>query len=693
MNFSAIFIKRPIMTTIVMVAILLVGIYSYFNLPVSAMPDVAFPYINVTVEYPGASPETMANNFATPLEREFLTISGLQLATSNNTLGSTNISLQFDLSKNIDSAALDVQAAITRALPNLPPNLPSAPSFEKVNPSQVPVIYYCLTSESMSYGEMYDYAKTSIAQRLALINGVAKIIIYGSPSAVRVQVDPGKMASMGIALDDVSNAITQANPYLPVGGFDGPDDSSTIITEGQLKKAIYYEPLIVKYQDQAPVRIKDIGQAIDSQKDYKTIQTFYRKGQESPSVIVALNPQPGANIVHIANEANKALPTILKELPPSLKLENLYDESQLIRDSAWDVQLTLIIAFILVVFIIFLYLGQLTETIIPIIVLPLSIVGTFAIMHAFNFNLDILSLMALILAIGFIIDDAIVVMENIVRHVEIGESPWEAALEGSKRIGFTILSMTLSLIAVFIPLLFMQGLLGKVLAEFAVTLTAITLLSGFISLTVTPMLCSIFIYPRKEKEIIHIGHRVNNAMLEWYKPALQWVLDRRWIALVVFIVCTFFSLYFLIVLPKDFIPNEDINVIELYTQAAQGTSSDRMKEYQRAVFDILKKDPNIESFISVVPLNGYRNGFLAAALKPRNMRDSTTKVVRNLYQQTSQIIGVNTFYRIIPMIDLAAGFQVKGAISISSKAYTPSVCTLQPKNLKAAWPPFPGSKE
>lgn len=675
MNLSGIFIKRPIMTSLVMFAILLVGMYSYFKLPVSSMPDVAFPYINVGVRYPGASPDTMANNVATPLEREFLTISGLLLVNSSNTLGSTNIILQFDLNKNIDSAALDVQAAITRALPNLPPNLPSAPTFKKVNPSQDPVIYYSLTSDTMTYGEMYDYANTYIGQRFALIDGVAEIQIYGYPKAVRVQVDPGKMSSLGITLDEVSKAIIQANPYLPVGGLDSPNITATIVAYGQLKKAAYYDPLIIKFKNQTPIRIQDIGKAIDSEQNYKDKRTYFSEGLQLPAITVAIKPQPGANVVQIVKETEKLVPSIIAELPPSLTLRKFFDRSVAIQDSIYDVQKTLLIAFVLVVLIIFLYLGNLTETIIPAIVLPMSVIGTFAIMRALNYSLDNLSLMALILAIGFIIDDAIVVIENIVRHVESGESPWKSAIEGSKQIGFTILSMTLSLIAVFIPLLFMTGLLGKVLAEFAVTLTAITLLSGFISLTLTPMLCSMFIRPRNNsssQEIIHIGHKFNDYMLELYKPRLKWVLENRWISVVVFAICTILSAYFLVVLPKDFIPDDDIGLIIAYTQSGQGTSSDRMKEYQNQVTEIIEKDPNVARFLSIVPFGSFRNGVEVIVLKPRDVRKPILEVMRNLYTQTSQLIGFNTFYKNVPLIDLAVGFQVKGAYQYKLQSLNPT---------------------
>lgn len=681
MNLSSLFIRRPVMTSLVMTAIVLMGLASYLNLPVSNMPDVAYPYINVTVKYPGANPETMANNVATPLEQEFLTISGLSHVSSNNTLGNSSIVLQFKFSKDINAAAIDVEAAISRALPHLPPDLPTAPTYKKVNPSQVSIIYFALTSDTMPLNMMYDYANNFIGQRLALIDGVAEVATYGSPSAVRVQVDPAKMATLGITFEDVSKAIIEGNPYLPTGGLDGPFEAPTIIAEGQLKRAKEYDPLVVRYQNQSPLRIQDIGKAIDSLQNYKFERTFYESGLEWETVILAINPQPGANVVKIADEVYKLLPSIHRELPASLTLRKLYDRSESVRDSIWEVQLTLVAAFILVVFIIYFYLGKPIETIIPAIVLPISVIGTFAVMRMLNYSLDNLSLMALILAIGFIIDDAIVVIENIVRYVESGMNPWKAAMEGSKQISFTILSMTLSLIAVFIPLLFMSGLLGKILAEFAVTLTMITLLSGFISLTLTPMLCSIFIRQREEKGEkrlkSHIGDRINTWMIDHYRPLLRWILNNRISALIVFGLSIFFSVYLLIVLPKDFMPNDDVGFFIIYTQASQGTSSERMGEYQKNVVEILKNDPNIGRFVSLAPFQTFRNGLIFTVLKPRSEREPIMEVIGNLWGQTSQLIGINAFFKNIPMIDLSVGFQVKGA-------YQYILQSLDPKDLYPA---------
>ncbi len=683
MNLSSPFIRKPVMTSLVMAAFLIAGIACYMQLPVSNMPDVAYPFINVDVPYPGANADEMANNIATPLEREFLTISGLLQVLSNNTPGDTNIILQFDLSKDINVAALDVQTAITRALPFLPADLPSAPSFRKVNPAQEPILLYTLTSDTMPSGEMYDYANTIIAQRFALINGVADVQLYGSPSAVRVQVDPRLMAIQNVSLDDISRTVIQANPYLPSGRLEGPNKALTVNTSGQLRKAKFYEDLVIKYQRGAFLRIRDVGKAIDSQEDYKTVWTYFTKDSKLPSVSIVIRPQPSANVVQISKDANKYLPSIIAELPPTLTLNAFHDRSISISDSIRDVQLNLVIAFFLVVLIIFFYLGKPVETLIPALVLPLSVVGTFIFMKMFNYSLDNLSLLALILSLGFIIDDAIVVIENIVRRVEAGESPWKASLEGSKRIGFTILSMTLSLVAVFIPILFMSGLFGRVLSEFAVTLTIITLLSGFISLTLTPMLCSFFIHPRseqEEKKRLHFGDRVNNFMVGYYKPSLKWVLKHRWVSIALFLICTLYSLYLFIVLKKDFMPDEDIGYFVVYSQAAQGTSPDRMREYQKHVTDIFEKDPNIGRFLSVAPYKGYRNGRSFVSLKPLSQRKPMKQVISELSRQTSQIVGLSTVYKVIPMIDLSVGNVVKGA-------YQYKMQSLHPEDL------FPAAKE
>lgn len=674
MNLSAPFIERPVMTLLLMISLITIGVYSYIKLPVSNLPDVSYPVISVSASYPGADPSTMANNVASPLEREFLTISGLDSVTSTNTLGSSSIVLRFDITKNIDSAALDVQSAISRANRNLPPDLPSAPTYRKVNPAQTPILFLALTSDTMPLNKMYDYASSFIGQSLSKLSGVAQVNVGGSPYAVRVQVDPGKIAMLGLTLTDLSNALIGGNPYLASGFLNNESVSSNIIADGQIKDAAGYNELIVAYPNNAPVRFKDIGKAIDSLQNYRYELRYITKEVNKPSVIISILPEPGANTVEITNDVFAALGPILQNLPSDLQLEVVRDKSVSIRSSIEEVQLTLILAFLLVVLIIYVYLGSVRDTLIPALVLPISVISTFAIMYALGYSMNNLSLLALILAIGFIIDDAIVVIENIVRHVEMGENPWVASLEGAKQISFTILSMTLSLVAVFLPLIFMPGLLGKVLAEFAITLTAITLISGAISITLTPMLCSLLIAPNGKKEIsgmAYYSHKINDGFLRIYKPALLWTLKHRPFALLIMLLSLAASVFFIIKLPKDFIPNDDEGFFIAYTQAAEGTSYERMKEYQDKVNAIFTANPSINKFISYAANQQFRNGVLYASLVPRDQRKNILEVIAELQVETAKIPGLNVFYKNIPMIDLSIGTTVKGAYQFVLQSLNP----------------------
>ncbi|MFA6916560.1 MAG: efflux RND transporter permease subunit [Parachlamydiales bacterium] len=673
MNLSAPFIKRPIMTILLMISLITVGVYSYIKLPVSNLPDVSYPVINVTAAYPGADPSTMANNVASPLEREFLTISGLNSVTSTNTLGNSNLVLRFDLEKNIDSAALDVQAAISRAARNLPPDLPSAPTYRKVNPAQTPILFLALTSDTMPLNKMYDYGNSYIGQSLSKISGVAQVNVGGSPYAVRVQVDPGKIAMLGLTLQDLSEALVAGNPYLPSGYLDNEVLSSTIIANGQILNAEGYNELIAAYPNNSPVRFKDIGNAIDSLQNYRFLLRYITKDTNKPTVILSILPEPGANTVEITNDVFKALQPILQNLPSDLHLEVVRDKSISIRASIDEVQFTLILAFFLVILIIYIYLGSIRDTLIPALVLPISVISTFAIMYALGYSMNNLSLLALILAIGFIIDDAIVVIENIVRHVEMGENPWVASLEGAQQISFTILSMTLSLIAVFLPLIFMPGLLGRILAEFAITLTAITLISGAISITLTPMVCSLLITPQKEekKGYARFSHKLNDAFLRVYKPALLWTLKHRYVALIVMLISLVASVFFIVKLPKDFIPNDDEGFFIAFTQAAEGTSYERMKQYQEQVNTIFSANPAIDKFISYAANQQFRNGVLYANLVPRAQRKAVLEVIGELQKETAKIPGLNVFYKNIPMIDLSIGSVVKGSYQFALQSLVP----------------------
>lgn len=684
MNLSEPFIVRPVMTTLLMIALLAVGLAAFRNIPVSNLPDVNYPTITVTVPFPGTNPVTMANTVATPLEKQFMTIPGIKYVTSSNTLGSSTIVLEFDIDKNIDLAAVDVEAAIVAAKAQLPPNLPQDPTYKKVNPSATPIIYISVTSPTMTKGELYNYANTLIGQQISIIEGVSQVITYGTPYAVRAQMDPGLLASAGIALQDVATAIANGNQYQPLGQFDGTYTASTIYDTGGLFDASAYDSLIVTYRNGAPVRVKDLGIVLDSVKDDRATRRYVDKDIDQPSVTLAVQRLPGANIVTVVDNIRKLLSNIEKQLPGALQLIIVFDRSESIRASVHDVEVTLLIALALVVLVIFIYLGKVRDTIIPSLVMPMSVIATFAVIYQLGYTLDNLSLLALTLSIGFIIDDAIVVLENIVRHIETGETPKAAALEGSKQISFTIVSMTLSLIAVFIPLIFMAGLIGKLFQEFAITLTVVTLASGIISLTLTPMLCSLFLPPQEnthKNRMELFSERINAWMLLRYKNALTWVFEHRILAILVGVLSIALSAYLFTVLPTDFIPNEDIDFITAYTEAEQGTSSIQMKEYQNQVLEVLKQEPTIISMISIASSPSYRQGFVFIRLTPSNQREKITQVIQDLNAKLKKIPGVNVYLKNVPLIDLNVGVQVRGAYqyliqSLDSKELYKSAETL-----------------
>lgn len=666
MNLSAPFILRPVMTTLVMLTVMALGLAAFRNIPVSNMPDVNYPTITVSVGFPGANPATMAKTVATPLEKQFMTIPGIRYVTSSSTLGSSNIILEFDIDKDIDLAAVDVESAIVAAKPNLPPDLPQDPVYKKVNPSSSPLIYIAVTSPSLTPAQLYDYGNTVIGQRLSIIDGVAQVSVYGSPFAVRAQVDPALLASLGLTLPEVGDAMHRENQYQPLGQFDGNMQAPLIYDNGGLANAREFSPVAVVYRNGAPVRLDDLGVVVDGLQKDRSRRRFIDKTRNQPSVTLAVQRQPGANIVKVADAVNAVLDSFRSQLPGALEMEIVFDRSVSVRQAVEDVELTLFIAFVLVVLVIYLYLGNVRETVIPSIVMPMSIIATMIIIYQLGYTLDSLSLLAFTLAIGFIIDDAIVVLENIVRRVEAGETPLTATLEGSRQIGFTIVSMTLSLIAVFIPLVFMAGLVGKLFQEFAVTLTLVTLLSGVISLTLTPMLCSRWIPPDKrvsetEGYMVRLSRRSNAWMLGVYQRALIWVLDHRWVPLVVGVVSVFVSVYLIKVLPTDFIPDEDIGFVIAYTEAEQGTSSDQMSIYQQQVMDVLRKDPAIQTIVSNSSTPQYRQGIIFITLVPQKGRRPVGELIQDWNKQLRSLAGVNVFLRNMSLIDLNVGPQVRGA--------------------------------
>src|SRR5512137_1109232 len=500
MNIDELFIRRPVMTTLVMLAFLIFGIFASRVLPVSDLPNVDFPTVLVSATLPGASPDTMASSVATPLEREFSTIAGLDSMNSVNALGITQITLQFNLKRNIDAAAQDVQAAISRAAKQLPRDMPSPPAYQKVNPADTPVMYIAVTSPALPLYVVDEYAETLMSQQISMLQDVAQVQVFGAQKyAARVQLDPMALATRQVGLDEVVTAVQKGNVNLPLGNLNGPHQAFTIEDNGQLMNAAAYLPLIVAYRNGSPVRLRDVGTVIDSVENDKVASWYNTPRETTRAVILAILRQPGTNAVAVTERIKNLLPRLRAQLPASVNYHILYDQSVSINASVNDVKFTLYLVVCLVVLVIFLFLRNLSATIIPSLALPMSIIGTFAAMYMFNFSLDNLSLMALTLSVGFVVDDAIVMLENIVRHIEMGEGVMEAALKGSKEISFTIVSMTLSLVAVFIPVLFMGGIIGRLLHEFAVTIAVAVLISGVVSLSLTPMLCSTMLRPVREQ--------------------------------------------------------------------------------------------------------------------------------------------------------------------------------------------------
>ncbi len=663
-NLSAPFILRPVMTSLVMIAILVLGLNAYIKLPVSNLPDVNYPTITVSAAFPGANPITMANTVATPLEKQFMTIPGIKYVTSTNTLGSSSIILQFEIDKNLDLAAVDVDSAIVAARPQLPPNLPQQPTYRKVNPSATPILYISVTSSTLTPGKLYDYANTFVGQRISIIEGVAQVLVYGSATAVRAQIDPAMLANMGISAQDISSALQTSNQYQPLGQFDGNYTSATIYDNGAVITADAYDPLIMVYRNGSPVRLRDIATVIESRQNDRSFRRYIDKDIDQPSVTLAVQRQPGANAVEVANNVQALLNDVKSQLPGALDLIVLFDRSISIKESIHEVQFTLGVAFILVVMVIFLYMGNIRETIIPSLVMPMAIIATLAVIYPIGYTLDNLSLLALTLAVGFIIDDAIVVLENIVRRVERGDTPVEAALEGSRQISFTIVSMTLALLAVFIPLVFMAGLIGKLFQEFAITLTIVTLASGLISLTLTPMLCSRFITPHDSKnqsKTVRFSRRLNTWMLVGYKKALTWVLAHRRFMLLTGFLSVLISGILFKILPNDFIPDEDIGFMLAYTEAAQGTSSDQMHKYQDQVVSILRQEPSIQAIVSNSATPSFRQGIIFISLKPKKDRKAIEQLIPEFTSKLSHIPGLNVYVKNVPLIDLNVGPQVRGA--------------------------------
>ncbi|MFN9298546.1 MAG: efflux RND transporter permease subunit [Acidobacteriota bacterium] len=662
MNFSALFIRRPVATVLLMLGITMFGVLAYFSLPVSDLPNVDFPTLSVSASLPGADPTTMASAVATPLERQFTTIAGVDSMTSTNSLGSTSVTMQFDLSREIDGAAVDVQTAISAAMPLLPPGMPNPPSFRKVNPSDSPILFLALTSGSMPKWKLDEYAQTVVGQRISSINGVAQVNIMGSQKyAVRVQVDPEKLAARGIGINEVSDAIRNWNANVPTGTLWGPNRAYSIQANGQLPTAEDYQDLIVAYRNGAPVRLAELGTVRDGSEDERTMAWNFADKRFTQGINLMVMRQPGSNVIEVNDAVKRALPSIQKQLPPTVDLKIRSDRSKNIREAFADIQVTLMLTLGLVILVIFLFLRKATATLIPSLALPVSLVGTFAVMYLLGFSMNNLSMMAIILSVGFVVDDAIVMLENIVRHIERGESPMEAALRGSREIWFTIISMTISLAAVFIPILFMGGVLGRLFNEFAVTITAAVLISGFVSVTLTPMLAS-RILRAHAPENVGILARMGEAPLRMATRtdavSLGWVVQHHFVMVVVFFGMFGATAWLFERVPKGFIPEVDTDQIYVNTEMAQGTSYLAMRQYQERINQILAADPDVESFLSSVGGGmmgggggGSNTGRMFVALKPlKQRRSSAAEIANRLRPKLAQVPGVRAVPTLPPAI-------------------------------------------
>jgi HAE1 family hydrophobic/amphiphilic exporter-1 len=653
MNLPEICIRRPVMTTLLTVALLVFGVMAYRLLPVSDLPNVDFPTIVVNASVPGATPETMASAVATVLEQQFSTIAGIDSMNSSSSTGSTQITLQFSLDRNIDAAAQDVQAAIAAVQRRLPTDMPAPPSLRKTNPADQPVIYLALYSPTLPLSVVDEYAETTISQRISTLNDVAQVMVMGGQKyALRIRLDPRKLAYRGITLDEVRSALAANNVNQPTGLMDGTRQSLQIIADGQLNNREQFSGIIVAWRNSAPVRIADLAEVIDSVQDNRTANWF----NGTRAIVLAVQKQPGSNTVEVAGRVKDLLPTFKSQLPESVHLDVLRDASRAVHEAFTDVQFTLMLSIFLVVLVIFIFLRSLTATVIPTIAIPLALLGTFVCMYFFNYTLDNLSLLAITLSVGFVVDDAIVMMENIVRHIEKGMSVRDAAFKGAGEIGFTILSMTISLVAVFIPLMFMGGLLGRLLHEFAVTITASVLVSGLVSLTLTPMLCSRFLKPAQVMHDSPHGrfYKVTERGFEWmldlYRRTLETSLHHKGKVVVVALLMAFLSALVAWFLPSGFIPTDDTGLIVVPTEAAQDVSFEEMVRHQRAGAEIVAANPAVDAFMSACGGGTLNSGRYVIRLKPRDQRVHASEVVAQLRRDLAKIPGMRAYPQMPPLI-------------------------------------------
>jgi HAE1 family hydrophobic/amphiphilic exporter-1 len=690
MNISQGFIQRPIATSLLMLAIALFGAVAYRALPVSDLPNVDFPTLLVTAQLPGASPQTMGASVATPLENQFSTIAGLASMTSVNSLGSTQITLEFKLDRSLDGAAVDVQGAITQASRLLPQGMPTPPTFTKVNPADQPILYLVIRSTTLPAWTLDEWAETRMAQRISQVSGVAQVQVLGSQKyAVHAQLNPHLLAARQIGINEVENALKQWNVNVPAGNIIGPHRAYTLQATGQLMNADEFKQMVVSYRNGAPIRLEQLGNIVDGAEDPHTGSWYYTSdGGEQRAITLGIQRQPGTNTIAVADAVKGLLPQFQAELPSSVHMDILYDRSETIRESYKDVQFTMLLTLGLVIMVIFIFLRNVWATVIPSLALPFSIIGTFAIMYLLGYSLDNLSMMALILSVGFVVDDAIVMLENIYRHVEMGEDPLTASLVGSREIGFTIVSMTLSLAAVFIPVLFMGGVLGRLFREFSVTICVAILISGVVSVTLTPMLCSRFL--KRPKHLAHGGHgepapadptflakfeavteRYFQAMLRGYDRTLQIAMKYRGTTMLAAGGVLAATVVLFIIVPKGFIPDQDTDQISVTTEAAQGTSYDNLVKYQRQVSDVFRRDPNVLRLVSTIGgtaannLGGPNLGQIVVTLKPRDERRlSVNQIIEKLRPEMDQIPGMRVFMQNPPTI------RIGGQVSKSLYQFT-----------------------
>jgi hydrophobic/amphiphilic exporter-1 (mainly G- bacteria), HAE1 family len=662
MNLSRLFIERPVMTALVVFAILLFGVIGFRALPVAMLPSVDYPTISVAASVPGASPETMASSVATPLEREFSTIAGITSMSSVNSQGSTSISVQFALDRKIDAAAQDIQAAIARAGGRLPTSMPRPPSYQKVNPAEYPALYMALVSDVLPLYKVDEYAETMLAERISMVSGVSRVGVYGGQKfAVRVQVDPDQLAAQGIGIDEVQKAVASSNTNLPTGTLDGAHQAFTIESNGTLPDAAAYRPIIVAWRNGSPVRLGDIASVVDG-VDNTRLAAWYN---DQRGIVLYVQKQPGTNTVEVVDGVLKILPEFRHVLPPSVRLSVIYDASQSIRNSIRDVEYTLILTVCVVVMVIFLFLRNLSATLIPGAAVPFSIVGTFAVMYLLGYSLNTLSLMALTLSVGFVVDDAIVMLENIVRHMEMGESRWEAAMHASREIGFTILSMTFSLVAVFIPVLFLGGIVGRLLHEFSVTIVVAILISGFVSLSLTPMLGSRYLraehtaVDEKNRPVIHgwfyrLLEGLHNSLARGYERTLRIAMRHRLATLMIAILMLVGTVYLFRTMPTGFIPSQDSGFMFAMTMGPQDYSFESMAAHTHAVGKIFRSHPEIQDVGVFVPGQTMNQGFVFASTKPRDQRKhSVDEIIEQLRPQTMSVPGVFAFIQNPPPITIS----------------------------------------